>query len=224
MIVSFPGGSGGNWLQAVFENEHMAEPKVNFHNRSLNKLSTKFIHSLDPSEFDYLLSGSYYFNFFVNVVYKYFHYEKNFTQSSSYKDSYTGCVNTARYLCEFETIKNLIFFNFDDLIHNDSKFYHCIKSAKPSLSLSYNEFLHKKNLFFNTMVNTQDVYENFDNQLWVTFVLGQLMHHGIVPGDFSIYEKENQARATEFAKTHYRTCKLIQVHHFNTNVFLPNLL
>jgi len=224
MIISFPPGAGGNWLKCVIENEFIGHSKVNFHYHRPNRHVAKVVHEFDTLKFDYLLSGDYYFNFFVNVVYKLFYYQLDFTNTSSFKEYYTECVNTARYLCQFETIKDHIFFNFNDLIYNDAKFYHNIISTAPNLNLSYLEFVDKKNLFFKTMVNTQNLYENFDNQIWVTFVLGQLMNHNITPEHFSIYEPGSKKLAAEFARKHYCYCKLTQIHHFNSSVFLPELL
>ena len=223
IVISFPGGSGGNWLRSVIEKEPMVGNLTHFHQHNQTPV-VSIIHELDVSKFQYLLSGDYYFNFFVNVIYKCFYKDLQFTESRNYKDYYTECVNTARYLCQFDRIKDHTYFNFNDLIDNDQQFYRNITLAFPNLNLTYADFVARKNLFFETMVETQNLYENFDEPIWVSFVLGQLMNHNIVPADFSIYEKENQQLSAEFARQNYHYCKLRQVHHFKTNVFLPNLL
>jgi hypothetical protein len=224
ITISFPGGAGGNWLRCLVEEEVLSNQQINFHTHNSKKRWVNLMHELNTEKFDYLLSGKYYYNFFVNVIYKFFHIEEQFTQLRVYKDYYTDCVNTARYLCQFENIKDHIFFNFDDLINNDRNFYNKILTVLPNLDLSYADFIIHKNLFFSTMVETNDSYENFDNPFWVSFVLGQLMNHNIVPDNFSIYDKKNQLRSSEFAKQNYHHCKLTSVHHFKSKVFLPNLL
>ena len=223
MIISFPGGAGGNWLKSVLEEDYIEANTVNFHKHNRWGFVT-LSHVLDPAKFDYLLSGNYYFNFFVNVIYKWFHNDMNFTKVKDYKNYYTECVNTAKYICQFDGIKQHIYFDFKHLIDEDKKFYKCILAARPNLELSYVDFIYKKNLFFQTMVDTRDIYENFDNQIWVTFVLGQLMNHQIIPDNFSIYDPENQKLSAEFAKRYYDHCKLIDVHHFDSKVTLPDQL
>jgi hypothetical protein len=223
LIISFPGGSGGNWLKSVFENEPVVPGQINFHTHTVTP-RVRLVHSLNTNEFDYLLSGTCYFNFYLNVLYKFFYKERNFFENTNYKEYYTCCVSTARFLCQFDTIKNHIFFNFDDLIDNDKKFYSCLNEVSPTIfSINYQEFILKKNAFFNTLVDTSDVYENFNNQYWVTFVLGQLMNLEIYPDNFSIYSPETQKQSAAFAYDNYKFCKLNNVHHFKTGIELPNL-
>jgi hypothetical protein len=224
MIISFPGGAGGNWLKCLIEDEPLNDVHIHFHEHKSKKQSVRLIHDVEVSTFDYLFSGDYYFNFFVNVIYKLFHNDFNFTAVRSYEDYYIECVDTARHICRFENIKNRIFFNFNELVHEDTKFYHSIMSVASGLNLSYLDFVSKKDLFFKTMVRTDDRYENFEDPIWVTFVLGQLMNHDIVPNDFSISDKHNQHLAADFAKQNYHHCKLNRVYHFDSNVILPNLL
>lgn len=226
MIISFSGGSGGNWLKQTIQQQPLKNKQSHFHNHKVGTSCQQIylIHETDVSKFDYLLSGSHYFNFFINVIYKHFFLDSQFHQVRSYKDYYTECVNTARYLCSFEKIKNSIYFNFDNLIYNDIQFYNCIVNACPMTTLSIDDFIQRKNAFFNTQVETQDIFENFDSPIWVSFVLGQLMNHNIVPTDFSIYEKANQKLSAEFAKKHYEHCQLTKVHHFNSGVILPEFL
>ena len=222
--ISFPGGSGGNWLRAVIEQEPLLDNQIHFHSHPRKQgLLVETSHSTNPSEFDYLFSGSYYFNFFVNVVYKCFHMGNRFTETGTYQDYYTESVNTARYLCSFAQLTDLIFFNFDDLITNDRPFFQQITNAFPESQLLYPTFLQYKNAFFKTMVRTDNLYENFDSQIWVTFLLGQLMNYDIVPKDFSIYNKDNQHLATQFVKDNYKHCQLRNVHHFDSNIVMPNL-
>jgi hypothetical protein len=223
MILSFPGGSGGNWLKSVIENEPLVPGQINFHTHTVES-KVKCVHFLNTTEFDYLLSGTYYFNFYLNVIYKFFYKHDNFFKRNNYKESYTCCVNTARFLCQFDTIKDSIFFNFDDLINDDEKFYNCIIKSTNDISINYQDFTLKKNAFFNTLVDSSDVYENFNNQIWVAFVLGQLINLGICPDDFSIYLPETQKQSAAFAYDNYKFCKLNNVHHFKTEITLPNLM
>ena len=76
----------------------------------------KLVHEIDPLKFKYLLSGKSYFNFYLNVIYKYFHHDKDIFTETDYKNYFLECVNTARFLCKFDHIHKHIFFNFDDLI------------------------------------------------------------------------------------------------------------
>ena len=120
-IISFPGGSGGNWLYNTLTNQTYNYGSVNFHTSSDKK--EKLVHEIDPLKFKYLLSGKSYFNFYLNVIYKYFHHDKDIFTETDYKNYFLECVNTARFLCKFDHIHKHIFFNFDDLINAPDNFY-----------------------------------------------------------------------------------------------------
>ena len=225
MIISFPGGCGGNWLRTVIDNEPALQNNINFHKHSVRS-SVSLVHSLDPTEFDVLYSGSYYFNFYVNVLYKHFHTEENLFKTN-YKDSFFTSVNTARFICRFDTIRDLTFFDFNDLVDQPEIFYQQLVafSKKYNISaISSDEFDLRKQQFFKTMINVDDLYENFDNMIWVCFVLGQLMNKDVVPTDFAISEKQNQDKCKQFAKDCYHLCDLKLVWKCKSNVIMPDLL
>ena len=101
-IISFPGGSGGNWLYNTLTNQTYNYGSANFHTSSDKK--EKLVHEIDPLKFKYLLSGKSYFNFYLNVIYKYFHHDKDIFTETDYKNYFLECVNTARFLCKFDHI------------------------------------------------------------------------------------------------------------------------
>ena len=224
MIISFPGGAGGNWLKTVIDYQPTAHRnKINFHQHTV-KSDVQLIHSLHPSEFDCLYSGSYYFNFYVNVMYKYFYAETDLFTHNNYKEYYTKCVNTAKYICLFDTIKDLISLNFDCLLGDPESFYQSLQQHAPSWTMDFSDFSNRKTDFFSTFVETENLFENFDNQFWVTFVLGQLMNQDIYPQDFSIYDPSTQHLSSQFAQDNYKFCQLKNNHNFKTGVTLPTLL
>jgi hypothetical protein len=224
MIISFPGGAGGNWLQTVIDNEPITHRnKINFHRHSINS-DVRLIHSLNPTEFDCLYSGSYYFNFYVNVMYKHFYAETDLFTHNNYKEYYTKCVGTARYICLFDTIKDLIRLDFDRLISDPESFYQSLQQQVPGWTMDFSDFSNRKTDFFSTFVETENLYENFDSQFWVTFVLGQLMNHDIYPQDFNIYDPSTQHLSSQFAQDNYKFCQLKNNHNFKTGIILPILL
>ena len=227
MILNYPGGAGGNWLRKILLNQQLIQDTKNFHYNHLhynNKIICCNDHSLNPLDFDYLYSGSYFFNFYVNVIYKHFYLEVDKFNNKNYKETFLECVNTARHICKYDTIKDLIFFNFDDLLFKPEIFLtqvNCLQEKIKIQQTSITDFLQQRKLFFNTCVSTAKLYENFDNNVWVAFVLGQLMTLDIVPTDFVISDYNNQNLCMQFAKANYDKCTLNKVHHFNTNVQLP---
>jgi hypothetical protein len=225
MILSFPGGAGGHWLRKVILNDPVAGNALNFHNEYTGE-HISFNHSVDPSEFDYLYSGSYYFNFYINVLLKHFN-EMDWFREKDYQDTFLECVNTARHICKFSKLTQDVFFNFDDLINSPNKFLGQINQMQTIMNVSQtheDEFLNYRDKFFSTCVNPTGTYENFENMSWIAFVLGQLMTVDCVPLEFSIGEFDNQELCKEFAKKHYELCKLNNVYYFDTNLYLPDLL
>jgi hypothetical protein len=229
MIISFPGGAGGNWLAKVLHHSLISTNSVNFHQPGRHNVlfDLHICHELDPVKFDFLLSGTSYFNFYLNVLFKLFHHERNVFEEQSYKDAFLICVNSARFLCKFDNIKHHVYFNFDDLVLTPELFYQKIIQAQstykiPVIQREY--FLAARTSFLNTCVNPKQVFENFDNMFWVTFVLGQLMNQDIVPSEFLIHEYHNQARCKEFAQINYYRCGLSNVHYLDTAVFMPEVI
>ena len=232
LTVSFPGGAGGNWLHNTLLQNTYDPGSVNFHKHGkdlpLNKDNNILIvHEIDPSKFKYLLSGKSYFNFYLNVIYKFFHHDLDIFNQTDYKNYFLECVNTARFLCKFDHIHKHIFFNFDDLINAPDNFYTQI--SKFQIDNNYQlipneEFLIRRAVFIRTCVNPSTINFNFDNMFWVCFVLGQLMNIDLVPTEFSICEYQNQDKCKQFALDNYKYCTLTNVHNIDTDVFMPNLL
>ena len=224
--ISFPGGAGGNWLKSVIQHESHPIQVVNFHvHTTINLVS--LTHETDPSKFDYLFSGETYFNFYLNVVYKLFHHDQNIFNVTDYKTHFLECVNTARFLCQFDCLRNKIYFNFDDLVDHPDQFYKKLldfQTTNNFLPTKLNNFQMRRERFINTCVNPTNIYENFDNMIWVCFVIGQLMNHNIVPDNFVIYEKQHQKDCQRFAIQNYDRCELRKVHQFDTKIFFPNLI
>lgn len=223
--ISYPGGSGGNWLLAMLNFETIQTDSVNFHNHNTNKnYPIRMIHELDSTKFDYLLSGKSYFNFYVNVMYKNFHNEDDIFRQTDYKNYFLKCIDTARYVCNFDQLYSQTFFNFDDLVVEPEKFYNKLNEFQESNNFDktdYNDFLFRRSAFIDSCVDISRVYENFDNMVWVCFVIGQLMNIDVVPSDFVIFEKDNQQKCIQFAIDNYDKCLLNSAHHFNNSQHLP---
>jgi hypothetical protein len=228
MRVSFPGGAGGNWLKDTLLQGEYATDSVNFHNTTSKKSSKiKLVHELDIRKFDYLYSGKSYFNFYLNVMYKLFHHERDIFNKTDYKTYFLESINTARFLCKFDQIYDHTFFNFDELINFPDNFYKKLVEYQTNNNLSVislQDFLSRRDMFFSTCVNTSSIKFNFDNMFWVCFVIGQLMNLEIYPRDFSIYEYQNQDKCKQFAVDNYHFCTHIKIYDIDTKVFMPKLL
>ena len=227
MILNYPGGAGGQWLSKILLGHEIKKNPRNFHYQTPSKnrvnIKTALFHNVDPATFDCLYSGSYYFNFFVNVIYKAFLEQSQF-QNGNFATQFLRCVDTARHICKFEEIKHLIYFNFDDLLHDPHIFFNqvqLIQQQQQWPEINYDNFLLKRELFFETCVSTQDLFEKFDKTTWVAFVMGQLMNKDIVPTEFLMQDCANLNLTKKFAKLHYSKCDLVKVHHFNTQIKMP---
>jgi hypothetical protein len=230
MIISFPGGAGGNWLNSVINNANITDQNlVNFHQTTSTDKPTisSIVHSLDINEFDYLYSGTSYFNFYLNVMFKLFYHELNLFKSSTYETAFLECVNTARYICKFDSIQNHIFFNFNDLVNHNDQFLNQVHVAQRKYNGSLTDerqFEKLRFLFLSTMINPSKIYKNFDNMLWVCFVLGQLMNYDIDLPTFTIGDIANQDKCRQFAFENYKHCRLTDVYYFDTDNFFPEVL
>jgi hypothetical protein len=228
--ISFPGGAGGNWLLNLLSNESLSNNPINFHDHNyaeIKKYPIKLIHELDTTKFDYLLSGKSYFNFYLNVIYKLFHHDRDIFNQTDYKTHFLECVNTARFLCKFDQIYDHVFFNYDDLIDIPKNFYTQLYKFQFENSYkitSEEDFLLRRDRYLNTCVNPILIKHNFDNMFWVCFIIGQLMNSDLLPQGFLIHEYQNQDRCKQFALDNHQQCTLTKIHDIDTNVFMPDLL
>lgn len=228
MILNFPGGAGGNWLRKVLLGHKILLRSRNFHYSTADTNRHEVVclntHSIDPADFDWLYSGSYYFNFFANVIFKGVLTDQEF-YSKSFDQQFLQCVNTARHICRFHSIKHLIFFNFNDLVNDPLRLFSCIEDVKQKYTwpkLTYQDFLIHRHAYFETCVNTSDLFENFNHPLWLAFLLGQLMNKEITPLDFSIRKSENLGLVKTFAELNYHHCELTDHHCFDSSIKMPN--
>ena len=77
VTIFYPIGAGGNWLKSTLALTPLNNQKyVNFHGNQQSWVNLK--HTIeDIGGSDLIFSGSSYFNFFVNHIYKHYCYEKD---------------------------------------------------------------------------------------------------------------------------------------------------
>ncbi len=225
IIINFPGGAGGNWLCSIIdyaENSSIENNLINFH--STKKYHVNYVHSLDTTGYDYIFSGKSIFNFYLNVLYKFFQNERNIT-NKDYQTRSMKYFEVSRFLFDFINVNRSIDLNFDDLISNDIKFYNKIINMQQShnlMKIPYDEFLYRKSKFFKTCVNPDSVINNFDNPVWVFFLLGILDRINISPTDqehFYMFKEENFNKAKNFAFKYFYNVPNIEYYKFDTDVF-----
>ena len=234
VTIFYPMGAGGAWLKSTLALTPLNNQKyVNFHGWSTNNSHSNqqswvnLKHTIeDIGGSDLIFSGSSYFNFFVNHIYKHYCYEKDIFNKNNY-DYYWLTIVAASYgICKYNKFIDVLYFNFDDLIRQPDIFYKKIvelqtNSNKPVID--FDNFLFRQKKFIYTCVNINGMIENFDNMYWVAFVLGQLMIYKIHP-TFPIAKIDNQDRCKQFARDNYHNCKLNNFVNFDTTIFLPKFL
>ena len=226
-IISYPGGTGGNWLSKVLHGEFIESNSINFHSRTESAKVIYCIHELDPAKFQYLLSGKGYFNFYCNVIYKYFLKDAKAFDDNNYATSFLTCVDTAKYICDYRKIEHLIFFNYDHLVEDPIMFFNKVTQVKQAHNLptlEYSEFLLHRQKYLDTCIDITPQYENFNSMLWCCFVIGQLMHYNIVPGEFTTWDPSNKELCKQYAKQNYHHCHLNEIYQFDSRVYIPEVI
>lgn len=231
-IINFPGGAGGNWLASVLKCDPMpASPIVYWHNHTNFKIDSTFkmVHSL-KDDYDILYSGSYYFNFYLNVLLKSYQIDRNF--QSGYQNKFDQMFEVARWLYDWATIHGTKTADlvFDDLITDHLTFHKNVIKIQQSHDLhtiDLNEFEMRREKFFETCVRSDDVFGNFDNMTFVVFVLAWLEQADWFPHDdthFIMNDPNNQHLCKKFAADHYDMCRGIQNQVFPSGKQCPDFL
>ena len=233
-LISFPNGAGGNWLAATImrgvkiADDSMrhwhGESSQHWDNASHSKVMPFLLeHETDPAYFSHLFSGSLYFNFYLNFVYKFGIIDGQITKD--YHSRFIDLVNSAKFICLFEELKDRVHFDFDNLLLDDPvDFYNKVTRFQSMIDcnqISFKDFKQSRDNFIKSCVNPSNIYENFDNLYWVAFVVGQLMNQNIVPTSFSIFDQNNFELCKQFAFDNYDKCAIRKVHYFNNNIFMP---
>jgi hypothetical protein len=217
-------GAGGNWFKSTLNLELLENKKyINFHGRHQKNDWIRISHITEHSESKLIFSGTAYFNFFVNLIYKHYYYVHNLFEITDYEHYWMTIVAASFEICQYDKFSNNLNFNFDDLISNPTNFYNATTnlqklSNKPTIK--FDDFLYRRKKFIDSCVNISDMTENFNNMIWVAFVLGQLMIYKIHPS-FSIADFKNQDLCKQFAQENYHHCQLKNFINFDTQIFLP---
>lgn len=223
IYLYYPPGAGGVWLMTTCTLAPLTQDRyVHFHSVDIKNNWIKTGHTVDMYGPGVLFSGSYYFNFFLNHIYKFFYYGLNLFESD-YKNYFLNIVAVAFEICKFSIYTNKVDFDFDDLVNNPYVFYNSITTLQKNNNKSiieYDDFYLRRKKFIASCINPVDMVENFDNMIWVAFVLGQLMIHNICP-EFLISELSNQDKCKQFAKENYYKCQLNNFYNFETTTLLP---
>jgi hypothetical protein len=225
-VLYYPMGAGGHWLkstitQVPLEDKHYSH----FHELDIEESWIRLQHLDTFSDNGLIFSGSYYFNFFVNHMYKCYHSQQNLFDNYDHETHWKLMISVSFGICQSVKNKKYIDFNFDNLIIDPNNFYNTIVDLQKTDNkpiISYDDFLHRRKKFIDSCVNIDNLIENFDNKFWIAFVLGQLMLHDISP-IFSITDPDNQDLCKKFAKDHYKQCQLKNFSMIDTKVFLPTI-
>ena len=222
-------GIGGQWLKKVILNIPTSGIKGHFHDnvarttetKSFNKLFTGHMHK----EFDYLYYGEYWFNFYLNQVYKHLHLRMNIFSTQSYEKCFLQCVTEA-HMIEFRSLADRAFFKFEDLLCNPEKFLWCVHQLQGQLQvekISQESFFNSRKHYFSTCVDVNDSYNNTDNIFYICYALGELKCVGFTPTHFLINDPTNREKCLEYIHQHRKYLMSdIPVYHFNSAVTMPN--
>lgn len=229
-VINYPGGSGGNWLFAMLTSETSSnEARFDWREHGQQKFGNPFcgIHSLD-NNYDLLYSGSYNFNFYLNVLFK----NQNLFESKSYRDRFFEFFNTARWLHDWSTSHGHKKADvcFDKLLTDPLSFYQQVVSIQQNHDLPCTEiddFYLRRKLFFESCVKSDSLFENFDDMTFVIFILALLQRKGLFPGKNSNFEwsdPSNTHLLRKFAQDHYESCPGIKNFVFVSGKQWPGFL
>jgi len=225
-LLCYPVGAGGNWLRRVLLDEPLPSGAQNFHRdingdigpcTTLNNSTPGIIltHNTEHN-WRWIFSGQHRFNFYLNRLYKTEHLEKNIFVNKPAQMS-GACIEIAKRVCTFDAPTP--WFDFEDLLSDPDKFLLHVNQARDEIdvsALSLGQFLASRDAFLSTCVDTQELYENWDNPYWTLFVVAQLECQGILPNC-----KFEDPTIRQFAQHNYQHCAAIPVHHFNNRVTMP---
>ena len=225
IVICYPLGAGGNWLKSTLVQDPLLDKHyINFHKTDQHWVLLR--HDVDNrSTSDLIFSGTAYFNFFVNHVYKHYYHEHDLFNTTNYNHYWPTIVAASYGICKYNKIINMIDFDFDNLIGQPEIFHkkliHLQKTVNKPL-IGIDDFFYRRSKFIASCVNIDTIVEQFDNPYWVAFVLGQLMIDNIYPS-FSISEIDNQNLCKKFAQDNYHRCNLNKFINFDTETILPKL-
>lgn len=220
LSLSHINGIGGNWLRQVILNYPIDATKGNFHIKSSHE-KIHLNHYLE--DFDYLYYGEYWFNFYLNQIYKLLHLDLNMFSTHSYEKCFLRCMTEA-HLVKFKPLADGGFFKFNDLLFDPDKFLECIHHIQNQLAIknvSQTSFLESRNKFFSTCVNVKDIYANNNNIFWICYALGELQCLGFVPSNFIVSDIKNKNLCLEFINQHRQLLQDVPIYHFDSGVIMP---
>lgn len=211
--LSFPGGAGGNWIKKVLFDHPFDYNTENGHFHAGTDIlypSIKLSH--DTKQFDILLNGDCCLNISLNLAVKF-----HMIQARNYVDASWGeafanmldCVNsTIEKYSEFSVINPDL--NYATLFVDSEVFFKQVQKIQKKLNLKtidYENFLQKRKRYIDSCVSTTNIINNWDNEFWVIYVLGDLQQQGICPETFSVFDRKNYNKTRQWAQENFHRCK-----------------
>lgn len=225
--ISYINGIGGNWLRRVILNYPTISTKGNFHRvfprDEYFRDNEPLLLTHDFENFDYVYYGEYWFNFYLNQVYKLDHLDRNIFSTQSYRECFLQCM-TETHIVKYRSLADQAFFKFEDLLFDTDKFLECVHHVQNQLQIekvSRTSFLESRNNFFSTCVDVEDIYNNKDNTFWICYALGELQCLGFDP-EFIVSDLANKERCVEFIEDHrHHLIQDMKIYKFNSGIVMP---
>jgi hypothetical protein len=221
----FAPGSGGNWLIHTINNMPLKNNGTNFHQRTWTLASVLIepTHHV-PAEPFLFFQGNLNLNFFLNSIYKYWFKEKHAGNDPIW--FLNKMLRNWSVIVNLSQLDHKPDFDWHTLLHDPDQSHAQLlhlQNVHAQTAMSSADFLQRRQAFFNTMVSTSNVYQNWDNELWVLAVLADAKYQGVLPESWQFESQLPWSHYRDLAITQFENCKNISYHDFGTTTVVPGL-
>ena len=210
--LSFPGGAGGNWIKKIlFDDAFDYNTNEGHFHAGTDILYPAIELSHDTAQFDILLNGNCCLNIALNMAVKF-----HMIQARSYVTASWGeavatvldCVNsTVHKYSEFSATEPDL--DYKSLFVYPDVFLEQIHTVQTKLGLpkiDREKFLEQRQKYVDSCVCSVDIIQNWENEFWVIYILGDLQQQGICP-EFTIFDRNNWSETVAWAQDNYVHCR-----------------
>lgn len=215
--LAFPGGAGGNWVKKTLNNHNWEEFSNldhggHFHQGNDSLYQLELTHDFEQA--DFRLSGDCCLNVFLNQTVKFHKFQNNSYQDKTWSEAFDQIINNAVDTARLweHARKYPIDLNYRALFFNPGLFHAQLDRVAEALELEPVSRVYYENSrmrYVQSCVSTEEVYADWDNEVWTAYVLGDLQYQEIYPSDIDVMDKSSYTDTVKWAREHVRKCLIV---------------
>ena len=215
--LAFPGGAGGNWVKKTLYSHNWEEFSEvdqggHFHQGNDSLYELNLTHDFEQA--DFRMNGDCCLNVYLNQTVKFHKLQNNSYKDKTWSEAFNQTINNAFNIATLYSQARIypVDLDYRALFLNPSLFHvqlNCVAEALELEPISRVYYEKSRMRYIQSCVSTEEVFCDWDNELWVAYVLGDLQYQEIYPHDIDVMDENSYPDTVKWAQEHVRKCLIV---------------